>query len=221
MRIASEGALIGSLLARGFPTEMGIVSDDAGQFNVFCHALCWIHAERNVNKLVPLNDTQSKQIAWVRHQIWDLYADLKAYKTDTELQTPIFREEIRERFREVFRTRTSYEELNGQLERMLANETELLRVLDDPRLPLHNNLSESDIREYVKKRKISGSTRSDEGRRCRDTFTSLKKTCRKLGISFWKYLRDRVSRSNRIPPLGEVIRTVSQEKPKAEARGPP
>jgi hypothetical protein len=28
---------------------------------------------------------------------------------------------------------------------------------------LHNNLSESDIREYVKKRKISGSTRSDEG----------------------------------------------------------
>ena len=77
------------------------------------------------------------------------------------------------------------------------------------RLPLHNNLSESDIREYVKRRKISGSTRSDEGRRCRDTFASLKKTCRKLGISFWQYLRDRVSRSNAIAPLDEAVRAAA------------
>jgi len=35
---------------------MGIVSDDAGQFNVFDHAWCWIHAERAINKLIPLND---------------------------------------------------------------------------------------------------------------------------------------------------------------------
>ena len=76
-------------------------------------------------------------------------------------------------------------------------------------MPLHNNLSERDIREYVKRRKISGSTRSDEGRRCRDTFASLKKTCRKLGLSFWQYLRDRVSRSNAIAPLGEAIRAAA------------
>ncbi len=44
--------------------------------------------------------------------------------------------------------------------------------------------SEQDNREFVTKRKISGSTRSNEGRRCRDTFASLKKTCRKLGIRF-------------------------------------
>jgi hypothetical protein len=55
-------------------------------------------------------------------------------------------------------------------------------------LPLHNNLSERDIREYVKKRKISGSTRSES----RDTFASLKKTCRKHGVSFWHYLKARL-----------------------------
>jgi hypothetical protein len=207
--IATEGALVGSLLARGFPVDMGIVSDDAGQFNVFRHVLCWIHAERNINKLVPLNDTHAKQIAWVRCQIWDLYADLKAYKTDPTLQNPTFQNEIRQRFRELCRTRTTYQTLNGHLKRLLASQDELLRVLEDPRLPLHNNLSESDIREYVKRRKISGSTRSDEGRRCRDTFASLKKTCRKLGISFWQYLRDRVSRSNAIAPLGETVRAAA------------
>ena len=159
---------------------------------------------------MPLNDTHAKQIAWVRCQIWDLYADLKAYKTDPRLQNPTFQEEIRQRFRELCRTRTTYQTPNGHLKRLLASQDELLRVLEDPRLPLHNNLSERDIREYVKRRKISGSTRSDEGRRCRDTFTSLKKTCRKLGIYFWQYLRDRVSRSNAIAPLGEAVRAQAR-----------
>ena len=80
-----------------------------------------------------------------------------------------------------------------------------LDILDRPELPLHNNLSEGDIRDYVKKRKISGSTRSENGRRCRDTFASLKKTCRKHGISFWKYLTDRTSEKNQIPPMAEII----------------
>ena len=57
-------------------------------------------------------------------------------------------------------------------------EQELLMVLDNPVLPLHNNLSESQIREHVKRRKISGSTKSEGGQRSRVTFASLKKTCR-------------------------------------------
>ena len=70
--------------------------------------------------------------------------------------------------------------------------------------------SEQDKREFVTKRKISGSTRSNEGRRCRDTFASLKKTCRKLGISFWEYLTDRVWGKNVIPTLGELIAQKAQ-----------
>ena len=78
-------------------------------------------------------------------------------------------------------------------------------VLERPDIPLHNNLSENDIREYLKRRKISGSTRSDTGKMCRDSFTSLKKTCRKLGISFWDYLMDRIHREEKIPPLWEIM----------------
>ncbi|WP_419831424.1 hypothetical protein [Endozoicomonas atrinae] len=73
-------------------------------------------------------------------------------------------------------------------------------------MPLHNNLSESQIREHVKRRKISGGTRSEAGRQARDTFASLKKMCRLHEISFWSYLRDRLNGYNVIPRLSEFIK---------------
>jgi len=86
------------------------------------------------------------------------------------------------------------------------NFLELLRVLDRPEIPLHTKGSETDIRDYVKKPKVSGATRSDQGRQCRDTFASLKKTCRKLDISFWHYRLDRLGAGLQpIPPLSDVI----------------
>lgn len=85
-------------------------------------------------------------------------------------------------------------------------------MLQFPELPLHNNLSERDIRDYVKKRKISGSTRSQAGRRCRDTFASLKKTCRKNGLSFWQYLQDRIFSWHQITPLADWIFKASDAK---------
>jgi hypothetical protein len=93
---------------------------------------------------------------------------------------------------------------------MGRNKRELLLVLERPDLPLHNNLSEGDIREYVKRRKISGGTRSEDGRRCRDTFASLKKTCRKLGVSFWSFLTDRVGGDGAILPLPALIQAHAQ-----------
>jgi hypothetical protein len=98
------------------------------------------------------------------------------------------------------------------LKEMRDHKADLLRVLERPEVPLHNNASESDIREYVKKRKISGGTRSTAGRPCRDTFASLKKTCRKLGVNFWTYLRDRVRGLGEIPRLGDLIRWRAVEK---------
>ena len=78
-------------------------------------------------------------------------------------------------------------------------------MLDHPQIPLHNNSSEGDIREYVKKRKISGSTRSEDGKQARDSFVSLKKTCRKLKLSFWQYLHDRLTHTYQIPPLPDLV----------------
>jgi hypothetical protein len=94
---------------------------------------------------------------------------------------------------------------------MKDHQADLLRVLERPEIPLHNNAEESDIRDYVKKRKISGSTRSAEGRRCRDTFASLKKTCRKLGVNFWAYLQDRVRGLGQIAPLAKLIQKRAAE----------
>ena len=90
-------------------------------------------------------------------------------------------------------------------------ESELLLVLERPETPLHNNGSEEAIRDYAKKRKISGSTRSDWGRQCRDTFASLKKTCRKLGVSFWDYLKDRIVGTGTIPALPTLMRQKATE----------
>lgn len=78
-------------------------------------------------------------------------------------------------------------------------------MLQRPDIPLHTNDSETDVRDYVKKRKVSGGTRSEIGRRCRDTFISLKKTCRKQGISFWAYLNDRIGQAGRIPSLPATL----------------
>ena len=205
IRIATEGALLGSVLEHGINPRLVILSDDAGQFNVFLllHALCWIHAERTINKLVPFNDEQREALEKVRTQIWDFYDELKAYKEAPTYEKKV---ELEARFDEIFSSKTCYATLNQALERLRRNKSELLLVLECPDIPLHNNLSEGDIREFVKTRKISGSTRSTNGRRCRDTFASLKKTCRKLGISFWEYLKDRVSGKNSIPELAELIR---------------
>ena len=207
VRIATEGALLGSVLHHGFSKKLVIISDDAGQFNILLHALCWIHAERTIHKLIPCSDEEAKAIENIRDRIWQLYRGLKAYKEMPDLKTKFTLEKC---FDEIFATQTGCEILDAALRRIARNKTELLLVLDRPDIPLHNNLSESDIREYVKKRKISGSTRSNNGRRCRDTFTSLKKTCRKLEVSFWDYLNDRISNTGAIPPLADIIRAKAQ-----------
>ena len=58
------------------------------------------------------------------------------------------------------------------------------------------------------RRKISAGTRSDAGRACRDAFLGLMKTCRKLGLSFWSYLGDRldVPDAPPVPPLADLVR---------------
>ena len=88
----------------------------------------------------------------------------------------------------------------------------MLRVLDRPEIPLHTNGSENDIRAQVTRRKVSGGTRSDMGRDCRDTFLGLAKTCAKLGLSFWDYLGDRLGIPGRasVPYLPDLVRARCQ-----------
>ncbi len=195
------------MLFHGVPKSLVIVSDDAGQFNLLEHALCWVHAERTIDKIIPYGQEQRQAIQETRTQIWQLYKSLEAYK---QHPTEEDKTALAARFDTIFTTPTCNTTLNLALQRLHANKAELLLVLERPEIPLHNNLSERDIREYVKRRKISGSTRSEKGRKARDTFISLKKTCRKLGISFWKYLQDRIGHLEGIPPLPELMAQQAQ-----------
>jgi Transposase IS66 family len=105
VKIATQGALWGSIRSHGLLDETAIVSDDAGQFRIGRHALCWVHAERLVHQLIPFNDRQRLAIALVRRLIWWLYADLKAYQRDPCRRR---RAQLRTRFDRIFQRRTGF-----------------------------------------------------------------------------------------------------------------
>src|SRR3954470_4643004 len=205
VRIATEGALWGAIKAHGFLPDTVVVSDDAGQFAIGLHALCWVHAERLVHKLDTFTDHQRRAQQHLRALIWWFYRDLKAYRREP---TPRRRSELRARFDRIFQRQTGFVVLDRLLARLHANKPELLRVLERPEIPLHTNGSENDIRCYVTRRKISGGTRSDQGRDGRDTFLGLMKTCQKLGVSFWDYLGARLAirKAPAVAPLPDLIR---------------
>ena len=171
LKIATEGALWGSVVDHGRLGEAVIVSDDAGQFNVGTHALCWVHAERLIHNLVGFNDHQRQAIERIRARVWWFYADPKAYCRDP---TPQRKRELQARFDRLFTT--GFATLDRLLARLRTNKAELLSALDRPDIPLHTNGSENDIRCQVTKRRISGGTRSQAGRDCRDAFPGLIKT---------------------------------------------
>ena len=204
VKIATEGALWGSIQAHGLLQNTVIVSDGAGQFRLDDHADCWIHAERLVHKLDSFNDDQRRAIEIERELIWWLYRDLKLYKEEPSRQRAA---QLKARFKRIFSRKTGFASLDRLLVRLLGRKDDLLRVLDRPEIPLHTNGSENDIRCHVTKRKISGGTRSEAGRDARDAFLGLLKTCQKLGVSFFDYLGHRldVKGAPIVPPLSDLM----------------
>lgn len=209
IRLVTEAALFASIFKNGVPRDLNIHADDAGQFEIYLMylSLCWIHEERHYRKIIPVDEQARLDLEQVRNKIWLIYGALKAYqKNPNESDKAV----IEKQFDDLFlKLETSSPTLNHRLRLTHAKKQKLLRVLDKPDTPLHNNRSELDARSVVRRRKISGGTRSDEGRDCRDTFLSLKQTCLKLGINFRTFLKDRVSELYEIPKLADVIRQRS------------
>ena len=209
VRIATEGALLGQLLEQGVSPDLVILSDGAPQFDILVHASCWVHAERPLARAVPYNEAHRLALEQVRQQLWELYQDLKAYRAQPD---PTQKAALEARFDLLVGQQSDYPtSIGAALKEMRVHKADLLRVLERPEVPLHNNGTESIIRGYVKTRKISGGTRSAAGRRCRDTFASVKKTCRKLGVSFWAYVQDRLRGLGTIPRLAALIRQRAAE----------
>jgi Transposase IS66 family len=207
--IATEGAQWGSIHAHGFLQDAVLLSDDAGQFAVGKHALCWVHAERLVHKLDTFTDLHRAAQQRIRKLIWNFYADLKLYRANPDKRRRLA---LRARFDRIFRSRTGFVTLDRLLKRLHANKAELLMVLERPEIPLHTNGSENDIRCQVTRRKVSAGTRSDAGRDCRDTFLGLAKTCAKHGVAFWGYLGSRLAVPGQplVPPLPQLVRCRGQ-----------
>ena len=205
-QVMTEAALLGSLFEQGLFEEMTILSDDAGQFSISDkNALCWIHSERPLKKLVAVHPQNATEITLCLTEFWNIYSQLKAYKL---APTASHKADIETQFDAFCRTKRVSSALTSVINKLKSNRKKLLLVLDHPDIPLHNNGAESDIREYVMWRKISGSTRSEMGRMCRDTFVSLKKTCAKLNIRFWDFLIDRHIKKYAIPLLSLLVKNA-------------
>ncbi|EIM26920.1 transposase (plasmid) [Microvirga lotononidis] len=104
--------------------------------------------------------------------------------------------------------RTGYQEFDTLLAQVARRKAELLMVLERPEIPLHTNASENDLRAWVIKRKISGGTMSADGRVARDVMLGLSKTCRKLRLSIFDYLGDRLGLNGDQPiirPLADLV----------------
>ena len=213
-RFLTEAALYASVIQTGIPRNLGVHSDDAGQFDVFLHSLCWIHEERHYRKLIMTTVASQLDLGRVTDLIWTIYQALKTYKENPSKEAA---ETIERQFDEIFQQKTSSPTLNHQLEKTYEKKQELLRVLQRPETPLHNNASETCARAAKIKLKISGGTRSELGQKVRDVFLSLKQTCRKLEINFMSFLQDRVRRQYEIPRLATIIR----ERALATAKAPP
>jgi hypothetical protein len=202
-RIASEGALWGGLVEARILDGTVVLSDGAGQFAIGEHARCWVHMERLIHALDAFTDRQRRAKALIQGRIWWLYNDIKTWRLDP---MPERAKELARRFDRIFATKTGFVTLDRLLLRIRADRPSFLKILERPDIPLHTNGSENDIRCVVTRRKISGGTQSDQGRTARDTMLSMMKTCRKLKISFWDYLGDRLTIPGvKIPPLPALV----------------
>jgi hypothetical protein len=193
-------------------TEMPIVSlllsDDAPQFKSITaeQALCWVHEGRHFKKLSPFLDYHRQLLDEFITQFWLFYHKLDSYRASPSLeQIPL----LHQAFDTLFSTVTGYNDLDQRIAKTKAKKNQLLMVLSHPDIPLHNNPAELGARQRVRKRDISFGPRTSDGVAAWDTFMTLSATAKKLGISFFAYIYDRISGSYALPSLAQTISLLS------------
>ena len=187
-----------------------LICDDAPQFNWIGEelALCWVHEGRHYKKLMPVFVYHLELLSEFRKQFWDFYDELLLYR---QKPTPEESARLGREFDRLFSTCTGYDALDARIAKTREKELSLLKVLKYPEIPLHNNPAELEARQRVRKRDVSFGPRTKEGVRAWDTFMSLAATATKLGISFYQYIHDRVSKANQIPSLASLIEARASE----------
>ena len=207
--IQHAGAIVFYRQQRLVPVVQTLVCDDAGQFKLLTDklALCWIHDGRHYEKLSPIVRRHTEALDIFLDRYWDYYASLQDCRAGP---TEELAEKLRLEFDELFSTRTGYAALDDRITKTAAKKDELLTILLVPEVPLHNNASELGARVSARRRDVSLHSRSERGVRAMDIFTTLVQTSKKLGVSAFAYIRDRLRGSLDMPSLAQSIFQAAQ-----------
>jgi hypothetical protein len=187
-----------------WPVVQLLICDGAPQFTWVSQelALCWVHEGRHYKRLFPYLPQHQQLLDDFLAAFWDFYRELLEYR---QQPTSGERGRLEREFDRLFATRTGYWALDERIALTRAKKASLLLVLAHPEIPLHNNPVELQVRQRVRKRKISFGPRVAEGTKAWDTFMSLAATTRKLGVNFYYYIQDRICGANQIPQLSSII----------------
>ena len=186
------------------PVVTTLLSDDAPQFSklTFQHAHCWIHDGRNYKKLRPIVPYHQEKLKAFLDRYWDYYGKLCEFKIKPDAEVA---EKLDAEFEHLFSTKTGYEQLDERISKTKEKKESLLLVLTMPAIPLHNNAAELAARAKVRKRDVSLQTVTDKGTKANDTFMTIVQTAKKLGVSAYDYIFDRVSNTFAMLSLAQLI----------------
>ena len=92
------------------------------------------------------------------------------------------------------------------INKTLAKKSQLLVVLDYPNIELHNNASELGVRQQVRYRDVSLQTKNEAGTKIKDALLTVVETAKKLKVSIWEYLLDRIDNKFKLTSLADLIR---------------
>lgn len=203
-RVLEASAICSYHAETGFNIVQILVCDDAPQFKLLTIllALCWVHNGRHYKRLNPITPIHQEMLKAFLQRFWDYYGKLHLYKKNPN---PTHAEILSKEFDELFSTKTGYDELDDRIEKSKNQKAELLVVLTHPDIPLHNNISENAARVEKRRQDVSFQTITLEGTMAKDTMMSTVDTCKKLGISAYKYILDRVSGTFAMQSLSEMI----------------
>lgn len=208
--VLSAAAVAAYHAEHGVSIVQALVCDDAPQFKWLTRwlALCWIHEGRHYKKLEPVVALHQTLLKDFLTRFWAYYDQLLEYR-----QRPTAQEALRleAEFDALFGAPSGYAELDKRMASTRSNKGSLLLVLKFPELPLHNNPAELGARGRVRKRDVSFGPRTEDGKQAWDTFMTLAATAKKLNVSFYEYVRDRILKKNAIPPLAELIQKAARE----------
>jgi hypothetical protein len=218
-RILDACAIAAYHMQTDYPVVPCLLSDDAPQFKLLTEeqALCCIHDGRHYKKLKPVVPQFQEKLEEFRGQYWDFYAELFQYKENPKHKEA---ERLQLEFDRIFKTTTSYAQLDDRIAKTFAKKDELLLVLNRPELPLHNNAAELAARSQVRNRDVSLQTKSIAGTKVKDTFLTITQTAKKLGVRVYEYIYDRVCGKNEQPSLAELIRQKHHFENPASPCGP-